>query len=372
MGNPRKLFLVTYGDQTLWQTRYLAGKVPDRYHYGVNYLPDCGFDIVFPQYTPPSAPSVLHKLFDASLGRLLKRVESYFGILIGETLAQLRFLENCQFVLAFFENFGLFLGFLKRIGVSSLKGRKIIVVACWLAYQLETKGIIYKSFARFAIAGVERVLVYSRNQIDLIAASLKIDAAKIVFVPFGIDLQFYQSQRHVEAPENFVLSVGGDSGRDYQTLIAAAERLPDLDFVIICRSGNLQGFPERLPTNVKICLDVDHVELRRFYQTCKFGAIITHVCPYPSGSTVLQEMNAMGKTCIISRTAALADFVDHGKNALWVESGSVQQVVQALVLLWNNDELRRRMETEALKMAHEKFGSCSAMAFLAKEVLLKV
>ena len=143
-----------------------------------------------------------------------------------------------------------------------------------------------------------------------------------------------------------------------------------MNFMIVCSTQNLQNIPKNIPINVKIHLDISHIKLRYFYQTCKFGAIITHNYPYPSGSTVLQEMNSMGKACIITRTEALTDFVDHGENALFVEPNNIPQIIKTLTLLWEDDNLRQYMEIKAFKKAHEHFSSQAAMAYLAKKVLL--
>jgi hypothetical protein len=54
------------------------------------------------------------------------------------------------------------------------------------------------------------------------------------------------------ARNSYVSAIGGE-GRDYATLIAAAERLPDIDFVIIARPYN--RLP-RLPANVRLMTNV--------------------------------------------------------------------------------------------------------------------
>ena len=76
----------------------------------------------------------------------------------------------------------------------------------------------------------------------------------------------------------------------------------------------------------------------------------------------------MGKTCVITRTDALADFVEHGENALCVELNNIPQIMESLTLLWENDSLRQDMESKASRKAREQFSSRMAMEHISKEV----
>lgn len=149
----------------------------------------------------------------------------------------------------------------------------------------------------------------------------KIFSKESPVVYLGSDRDFFRPDG--ATPEDFVLSVGGDPGRDFETLVAAANRLPDMRFVFVGRASKIQGLTT--PPNVAVHHNVPPTELRDLYRRARvvviplygddheYGAEMPGA--YFSGMTVLGDCAALGKAVIMTATNSAQELLEHGHTA---------------------------------------------------------
>ncbi len=144
---------------------------------------------------------------------------------------------------------------------------------------------------------------------------------KVFFVPLGVDIDFYKpifAER-----QKYVLSVGYDIGRDYETLMRVAERLPAIKFKVVCHPLNIKKI-KKIPSNVEIFHDTPFDDLNQMYKSAG-AVVITTQDDRPefgsncSGQTALLDAMASGLPIIITRQACLDDYVSNGKEVYLVE-----------------------------------------------------
>lgn len=147
---------------------------------------------------------------------------------------------------------------------------------------------------------------------------------------FGVDLNFWTPGG---TREDFVLAVGSDGRRDYETLIAAAREI-----AAPVRLVTQLPLPSELPPNVMVMRGsfaapaVSDVELRDLYR--RAACVVTPLKPsvQPSGQSVTQQAMACGAPVVVTRTEGLWDpraIVDR-RTALLVEPSRPDQLAAAV------------------------------------------
>ena len=192
---------------------------------------------------------------------------------------------------------------------------------------------IYGAFFR----SCERILVLGEGARKPLLDLFKLPPEKVHVVPFGVDIAFW-SRQNLAAGQNlggqarsgeYILSVGSDLARDYETLLRAAK---DVRLKIVTRlslSARLVG------PMVDISSDYRDEELRALYQNSLFVVIPLHDVTQPSGQSATLQAMACGKAVILTRTRGLWEpsVMRHLHNCYLVEPGNVDDMTRAIAWL---------------------------------------
>ncbi|BDA66123.1 hypothetical protein CAL7716_002890 [Calothrix sp. PCC 7716] len=74
----------------------------------------------------------------------------------------------------------------------------------------------------------------------------------------------------------------------------------------------------------------------------------------------------MGRAVIATRCHGAEDYIQHGETGLLVEPNSVDDLTQAIEMLWNDADLRNRLGQAAKRYALDNFSCESSGAALGK------
>jgi glycosyltransferase involved in cell wall biosynthesis len=159
-----------------------------------------------------------------------------------------------------------------------------------------------------------------------------------------IDARFFSPDPAAPEPERpYVLSVGDDVGRDFDTLITAAQ---GLDIQVIIKSS--RSVRTALPSNVRVIPDrVTFEELRSLYQGARLVVLPLHRTLHASGVNTVLESMAMQKAVVVSDSEGLRDYVEHGRTAWVVPSGEPEPLRVAMLKLWHDGALRSALGRNA-------------------------
>jgi glycosyltransferase involved in cell wall biosynthesis len=138
----------------------------------------------------------------------------------------------------------------------------------------------------------------------------------------------------------YVMSAGL-SYRDYDSLIEAMRRLPDIPCRIRAGSYWVRGVVNRcgLPPNVQVESALPLAELRSEYAASRFAVVpIRHTTQWSAGSTAVLEAQAMGLPVIASATPGMPDYVRDGETGVLVEPHNPASLARAIRDLWEDHE----------------------------------
>jgi glycosyltransferase involved in cell wall biosynthesis len=210
--------------------------------------------------------------------------------------------------------------------------------------------------------GIDRIILWSQTQRDLLVEFFNISPARIVVIPYWVDHNFWRPMNEVT---DSICAVG-DSRRDYTTLIEAVRGL-DIRCNIATRvklaearnpdwgiTGRGLAQISSLPNNV-VCQSASLTELRRMYARARFVVIPLLPTFRDSGITVITEAMAMGKAIICSRIQGQIEFLEEGVTGIFVPPGDVQALREAIQYLWNYPDIAERMGMEGRRRAEEIF-----------------
>jgi glycosyltransferase involved in cell wall biosynthesis len=283
-----------------WERRNLAGTVPSRWPYGLDLLEHLGMrlSVSAPRSLPKSLPS----------------------------------------------NTTVF-GFDERVAhrVASTRTKHGSGVIWLLERAIGLKEQLRRIRTIRALRSMDVVWTYSAPLRPKVAEKLRMPDSKVVFVPLGIDEQFYTKEDYPASP--MVLSVGNDRSRDTETLYRALtlvhESRPDVRLVVQTTDDrNCPSFIERYSRFR------DHSELREFYRQASVVAIATHENLYTSGSTVALEVQAVGRPVVISGTPGMEDYVVDEMSGYLTPPGNAESMAARTLQILADPEFGARLGRE--------------------------
>lgn len=178
---------------------------------------------------------------------------------------------------------------------------------------------------------------------------------KNIFVnQFGVDNKFWIPDTSFK--DNYILSVGNDGRRDFESLIEAAKFLPME--VKILTSRKISG---SIPKNVTIINGSWHKELvsdsdlRRLYQKAQCVVVSLQESQQPSGQSVTLQAMSCGCPVILTRTQGLwsNDMMRDLYNVLFTRPGEPSDIVDCVQKIINDEILRNRLSMNGRKTIEE-------------------
>ena len=197
---------------------------------------------------------------------------------------------------------------------------------------------------RFVLARVDGVLALTPHQVK-IAQSLYRMKASPDLVGFAIDERFFHPQPCEAAPKasRYVLSVGDDAGRDYETLIDACRDTP---YRLVLRTGLEVQIPDDMRGRVTILDHLSYVDLRGLYAAASIVVVPLKLVDHPSGITSLFEGLAMARPVIASDIGSTQHVLQHQFNGLLVPPVDVMALRAALIELMEDRPLAEQLGAE--------------------------
>jgi glycosyltransferase involved in cell wall biosynthesis len=201
---------------------------------------------------------------------------------------------------------------------------------------------------------MDRVLVHSPNQIDLLHRRLGFSLQQLHLVPYGVDTDYWAPGPRGEDAD-LVLSTGREH-RDHQTLVEAVNGTARL-FVTDssahsprARRRGPQAWPEWVERRA-----LSHLELRERYDRAAVVVVPLLPTAYPFGITSLLEAMAMSKAVVVSDTEGLRGIVEHGRTGLVVPPGDSVAMRRAVRGLLADADARETLGQAARAAALARF-----------------
>jgi glycosyltransferase involved in cell wall biosynthesis len=279
----------------------------------------------------------------------VRRAES-LGAPFVQTMALTGAIATSPVTLAMFESEGHFLAGLRWARVWPYTRTKLVIVSCWLAELLPQLSPARLLWYRRLYRHVDRLVYLSANQGPVLRDLLELPAARLAYVPLGIDAEFFAPNGSPDG--GYVLAVGRDRGRDWPTFFSAVTHT-ELPVRVLCRPGDIAGL--HVPPNVEVLGYVDRHRYRELTHGARVVVVPTKVLSYATGQSVLLEAMASAKACVVTDTPAMADYVDPDRTAVVVPPGDAEALTRAISRLAADGALRRQIGQQALTAVESNF-----------------
>ena len=241
---------------------------------------------------------------------------------------------------------------LKRLG---LLKTPLVMINIALLHPKQSRGL-RKWLWKLCLPSAEAIVSYTIAQVDWLIAEFGLERARLFFVPFGVDTDFFTPEESAEAPENsFCASVGTNDGKDFVTLLKALPAGNRL--VIVTDDYNARIIREHLNprSQVEIRRDLPIDQLRTLYQQSSVQVIPLLDTKFSSGQTVMLENMALGRTVIITKTASTHDYVEDGVTAVVVAPNDPDALRQVLVEVLEDPQRRQQIGARAAEKVRTFF-----------------
>lgn len=236
----------------------------------------------------------------------------------------------------------------------------------WVVFDYGIRGMIgngktiKQKALKFMINKSDGIITISPGERDVMKEMFPKLAGKIIFLPLGVDTNFFKPGDQNKTQEDFIFSPGRDPGRDLKTLATATQNIiPEVK--VTTRASRLAKLG-KLADHVK-CYDFSTLELRRQYQLAKLFILPlddTGGLNDAMGCSTLVEAMAMGKAIIATETETVSAYITHGENGWLVPARDPAALRAAITKLLADDALRERLGRAARESAVK---NCSADIF---------
>lgn len=191
---------------------------------------------------------------------------------------------------------------------------------------------------------IDRYLVYSSRQGEVLRDDLGVDQQRVVLTPFMVDAAFFSLDQTEELQRDMICSAGLER-RDYPTLMRAIEGL-EVE-VVIAAASPWSKQPDStsgsvIPSNVRI-ERLDHFELRKLYAASRLVVMPLVDVDFQAGITAILEAMSMERPVVCSRTSGQTDTIVDGETGIYVSPGDPGELRQAIRGLLQQPEERERI-----------------------------
>jgi glycosyltransferase involved in cell wall biosynthesis len=252
-----------------------------------------------------------------------------------------RLSRSFQAVITGSERFAYMFAFLQKF--RRRKVPHIFMQSMWNIPSSRIQRPFRRALFRTIVSTASRVVVYSRRQLELYPQELGLPREKLVFLYSHTSLY---GKEYTVSRGDYIFS-GGDSNRDYATLIAAAPGLKCRVIIVTTQQLQTTG----LPSNVEVIAGLPSEEFNRMMAGAAAVVVPLHPGVLESGGrSVYGNAMSMGKTVIVADDDA-GDYITDGHDGLIVPAGQAVALHQAIARVLNDTELCTRLERHAKQTA---------------------
>ncbi len=188
----------------------------------------------------------------------------------------------------------------------------------------------------FCIARADAVFTFAGEQARYLREKYRTD--RVHFLVQQVDTDFFCAGAGPD--EGYLLAVGADVSRDYDTLKRA---VAGLDVPLILRTTLVSEDPGRYPNLKVISERQSDAGLRELYRRARIVVLPLKDMRHPGGITTLLEAFACGKAVVASDSSGVRDYLRHEEHCLVVPCGDADALRSAVDRLLADAPLRERL-----------------------------
>jgi glycosyltransferase involved in cell wall biosynthesis len=189
----------------------------------------------------------------------------------------------------------------------------------------------------------------------------RLDKNKLKIYPFGADTDFWKIMPELQV-DNFILSIGNDTNRDYATLVDALPENISLK-IITKRPVDIKNKP------VEILTGISNEEVRKLYNQALFVVIPSlKLKNESSGQSTSMQAMACGKAVILPRLPTMEEIYSVNEDCLYYDPENSADLREKIQLLLDDQTLRNKIAASGHKKVNENF-TCQKMAERLEKII---
>lgn len=195
---------------------------------------------------------------------------------------------------------------------------------------------------------VDKFIVWASREVDTYSQAFGLPREKFVFVPYHTT---FAEHSDIEPVEGDYIFSGGNSLRDYKSLIEAVRGLP----VKLC----IASTRKELFSNISIPENVDikgysHKDYTKKFEGCRIHVVSLISDPlHSAGQQTFLNSMWLGKPTIVTDPEGGNDYIKHGEDGLLVPPNDDIALREAIMMLWNDPKRAQEMGRKAAKKARK-------------------
>ncbi len=216
----------------------------------------------------------------------------------------------------------------------------IMIDCLWSRHPNRFRHALKKLLFRIMNRSVDRFVVWAFHEIDDFSKAFNLPRSKFIFIPYHTtDLSA------VRPTLGDYLFSGGNSNRDYDTVVRAVEGLPVR--TIIASAMRKEQLPRPLPDNVEL-RSLSHAEYMEKLAGCRINIVALEGDRLRSAGqqTFLNSM-ALGKPTIVTDMIGPISYITSGEDGLLVPHGDYRALRSAIELVLKDPVLESEMGRRA-------------------------
>tara|TARA_Y100001968_G_scaffold316258_1_gene343858 strand:+ start:7213 stop:8307 length:1095 start_codon:yes stop_codon:yes gene_type:complete len=278
----------------------------------------------------------------------------------------LKLLNNTDIIIVTTYSLGLTLGTLNTFGF--LK-KPVIFIVMGL---IPLKGnVLKKIFCKIFLKRIS-ITCISKNEQNYLKTFFP---KKIIsYIPFGVDKNFWKTNNNNKKNDfNYVLAIGNDYARDWDTLINAwRSDFPDLKLIT--------SLPVKTnKKNINLLRgnwgdeSLKDKEILELYLNASFVIIPLKETIQPSGQSCCLQAMACAKPVIISKTKGIwdKDLLKHKENLIFVKPNSKDELRNSILNLINDKDLYEKLSHNGRVLIENNFNT-EQMAYYLEQLIIDV
>jgi len=207
-------------------------------------------------------------------------------------------------------------------------------------------GGLRQRLARFAARAIDVFIVHSPLEVASYADYLGVPAPRVKFVPLQRGKITLARVEDMATP--FLLAMGS-AGRDYRTLIAAADSL-GVHTIIVTRQDIIKSLPKS--EHVTFRHGLSEAECLELLAGARLSVVPLGNLQTASGQVTFVNAMMLGVPLIATRCPGTEGYIENGVTGVLVAPFDRAGMTQAIATLWNDAPLRAELAERERVFAH--------------------
>jgi glycosyltransferase involved in cell wall biosynthesis len=245
----------------------------------------------------------------------------------------------------------------------SSKKKLLVIVMGLFSKKRNTKIVYYfqKIFLILILKQIDVLIFLGMGEYKLAVKMYPKFKEKFKFIPFGINLDFWQpSKNYTEKSNDYILFVGNDGNRDMDKVIEISNSLKNINVKIIT-SHKISA--EQINKNIEVIYGNWHSSaltdesLKSYYENSILTFIPLKETFQPSGQSVTLQSMSLGIPVVITKTNGFWDpeKFKHLENIIFMKDNNLDSWSNNLRSLIQDKELLNKISRNSINTVHKYY-----------------